>query len=116
MSDEDERDERRESRLRVRLTKKNWNSEFRQQFVYHAMTVEKAGDIILFGHQMEMDVPRRDMNRPILDAHGSHERDEPPGRAFRYDGERAFRDDQRGDALYRIYEENYTNCKMERRH
>ena len=110
-----EEDEKRESRLRVRLTKKNWNSEFRQQFVYHAMTVEKAGDIILFGHQMEMDVPRRDMNRPILDANGSHERDGPPGRAFRYDGERAFRDDQRGDALYRIHEENYTKLRNGKR-
>ena len=58
--------ERPESRFRMRLTKSNWHSEFRERFLLFAITFGEAGGILMSGGQLELTPPTRFMDSDVI--------------------------------------------------
>ena len=102
--------ERLESRFRMRLTKSNWHSEFRERFLLFAITFGEAGAILMSGGQLELTPPVRFMRSPAvpLEANGSHRRD-PVTRDFLVSARDVpwYPDTERGDRQYDKYEKRF---------
>ena len=107
----EEDNDRTEHRPKLRLTKNNWHSEFREKFILFAMTCGEAGAILVRGRQLELTPPRRNMRPPAapLEDNGSHRRD-PVTRVFLANAapEAWYADTDRGDRQYDKYEKRYT--------
>ena len=52
--------EKVDSRLLPRLSRSNWNTEFRDAFKEYALTCGEAGEIIITGIDVPLVRPRRD--------------------------------------------------------
>ena len=92
MNDLDDEEERPTHTSLPRLTRSNWNSEFKNSFKNYALTCGEAGNIILTGVDENMRRPVRDMPR-----------DEGGDGA----APRLFPDNDRGDKVFAAYEKKY---------
>jgi len=55
----EDHEERMDTRLLPRLSKFNWTSEFRDAFKEYALTCGEAGEIIITGNNLVLDLPNR---------------------------------------------------------
>ena len=93
---EESREERVDTRLLPRLTRNNWNSEFRDAFKEYALTCGEAGEIVISGVNVILARPERNMLGPP-DADGQ--------RALMFDN------NERGDRNYDKHEKRYNALK-----
>jgi len=83
--------ERVDSRLLPRLSRSNWNTEFRDAFKEYALTCGEAGEIIITGIDVPLERPRRN--------------------ARNADGDPIFPDDDRGDKAFERVEKRFEKLK-----